>query len=302
MKRQNINYGQAGIIVIAVAAIVCSVAIFTPSFAQKSKHKPEKKETTTTNSDKQDTTTTTTTTTKSTTKVKIITIDSNGNKKVTDKVIHNDGDGDVAVSYSDDNFSVDVDHAMKAIAEASKEIAEAFANSDSRKMDKEMERARREIADARKEVDAVDWDEIRDAINKGLAEADRQLNDPKLREQIDYEIKQGLKEGERALAEAKKHITTHNISMSISGNGDEQVTASAGANGLTDYNEMLDKMEDEGLINRRRGFSISKKNHTLVINGERQPDDVYDRYRAYLHAKKIAISGSKHNLSISVNN
>lgn len=291
MKKQNINYGQAGVIVLAVAAIICSVAIFTPSFAQKSKQKKEKEKVESVDS----TTTTTTTNGRTVTKVKVITIDSNGRKNVVNKTIQSGNGADATISYTDDDFSVDMSGAMKAIAEAAKEIADASSKVDKVEMERDMEDARKEIAKARKEMDAVDWDEIRSAINKGLAEADRALNDPKLKEEIEYEVRQGLAEGKRALAEAKREM---HRSMSISVTSDDDNAASIAGSG--DFNEMLDMMEDDGLINRRKGFAIAKSHNRLVINGDVQPDSVYNKYKRYLKARKIAISGSRGNLSISV--
>lgn len=293
MKKQNINYGQAGIIVLAVAAIICSVAIFTPSFAQKSKQKKEKQEKEKVES-VDSTTTTTTTNGRSITRIKVITIDSNGKKNVVNKTIQSGNGMDATISYSDDDFSVDMSGAMKAIAEAAKEIADATNKVDKAEMERDMEDARKEIAKARKEMDAVDWDEIRSAINKGLAEADRALNDPKLKEEIEYEVRQGLAEGKRALAEAKREMHK-SMSISVSSDDDNVVVAGSG-----DFNEMLDMMEDDGLINRRKGFAIAKNHDKLVINGDVQPDSVYNKYRRYLKARKIAISGARGNLSISV--
>ena len=62
-------------------------------------------------------------------------------------------------------------------------------------------------------------------------------------------------------------------------------------------------MENEGLINRNKGFNIVKsENGTLVINSEVQSGSVYNRYKQYLDANNIVISGKKGKLSITVNN
>ena len=291
MKTQNINYGQAGVVVLAIAAIICSVAIFTPSFAQKSKQKKEKEK-----QERVDSTTTTTTINGNTvTKVKVIAIDSNGNKRVINKTITGSNGTDATISYTDDDFSVDIDGAMKSIVEAAKQITDASAQVDKDEMEKEMESARKEIAKARREMDAVNWDEIRSAINKGMAEADRALNDPKLKEEIEYEVRQGLAEGKRALAEARKEV---HRSMSVSVNSDDDNAVVSGSGG--NFEEMLDKMEDDGLISRKKGFAIAKSHGKLVINGQQQPESVYNKYKSYLSASKVAISGVKGSLSISI--
>lgn len=298
MKTQNINYAQAGVIALAALAIVCSVAMFSPSFAQKNKHKQDKKESTNSQGNASSSgsgNTTTTTSTNSTYRYKVVTIDSNGNKNVIDKTVNSNDDDDVNVSFSDSDFSIDLDNALKAIGSATKDVTIALSKTDKAELDREMAEARREIAEARREMANINWKEIRDEVNRGLDEADRALNDPKLRKEINEGIREGLEESRKALEEARKELHRKRISVSVSGSGSHRDVPDGG-----DYEEMLSMMEEDGLINREKGFSIAKSRGELKINGKVQPDRVYDIYKRYLKGRSVAISGTRGSLSVSV--
>lgn len=293
MKKQNVNYGQAGIVALAVVAIICAVAVFTPTFAQKSKQKKENKIVEKKNADAA-IPADGNTTVKTVTKTRTITVDSNGNKKIVDKITRDDEDA--KVSFDRDDYSLELDNAIKSLAEATKELTNSLSGVDKRDIEREIEDAKREIAKARKQMDDVNWDEIRDAVNKGLDEANRQLSDKNLRIEINREIEEGLKEGERAIADARRQMKQRSIAI-YTDDGNISIPGQPDS-----YDEMLDEMEEDGLINRKKGFSIAKSHRRLTINGEVQPDRVYEKYERYLKAKSISISGSKHNLSISADN
>lgn len=302
MKKQNINYSQLGIALMLIIAISFSLAIFTPSFAQKAKSKMAD--------------TDTTKTTRSYSYEKVI-IDSNGNKKVISKTVNSNDGGDVQVSFSGDDFagsiSGDFTKAISDIALAATEIATAVSKIDKEEVakemahagkemesaQKEMRLARKEMIKAQKEVDAVDWEQVRAEINKGLAEADKALNDPELKKEIAMEIRRGLEEGKAALEEAKAELRKQRVSVSVTSDDNGPAPATPENN----FDEMLDKMEREGLIDRKRGFNIVKsENGTLIINNEIQPKSVFKHYSQYLDANNIVISGKKGKLSITVNN
>ncbi|WP_343702280.1 M56 family metallopeptidase [Chitinophaga sp.] len=63
------------------------------------------------------------------------------------------------------------------------------------------------------------------------------------------------------------------------------------------YNELLDKMEADKLIDRNN-FEINKKGDDLYINGQKQPDDVKKKYQQYLKNENVNIKGSKNSLNV----
>jgi len=292
MKKDNINYGQLTIIVVAIIAIAFSITMFTfsPSFAQQAKKG---------DSD-------TTTTKQHVYKYKYVNIDSNGNKTevvkksnkpLKEKAIDEDDDVDVNINIDDDNkpgakthsysySNSDGDDLSKAIQEiittATKTTADAIASIDFKEIDKELDKAQKEAKD-------VDWDKVRAEIRKSLIDANQELIDAKTDKDIEEVI-------------AKKHMW-HKVD-SLERHDD--ATASAGddeANtGNINYESMLGKMEKEGLIDRSKSYKIVKENGMLYINGKQQPADIYNKYKHYLKGNQITIKGHKGSLNISVNN
>lgn len=298
MKKQNINYSQLGIAAMIIITIVFSLAIFTPSFAQKNKVKRDDSDSTKT--------------TKAYSYKKVI-IDNNGDKKEINKTININDHSDVQVSFNDDNISGDFSKAITDIVKAATEIAASVTKLDDVDLEAEMTQARNEMESARKEmraakiemrtaqkeIDAVDWDQVRAEINKGLAEANKALNDPELKKEISLEIRRGIEEGKAALEQTRAELQRQKIDFSVVNDVAGNEAKSADIN----FEEMLDKMENEGLIDRKKGFSIVKNDdESLIINGEVQQKSVYRHYRQYLDADNIVINGKKGKLSITVNN
>ena len=284
MKKKNINVAQLGIIVLALILIACTVAVFTPAFAQKAKHGST--DSTKTKSSYSYSYTYTSGDSSGNTQSKTITR-SSGKPQSTD----------IAVSFDDDNVypfrarvydiikndSVDIKKMIKEITIASADVADAIAEIDTRKVDKE-------IAKARKEIDNIDWDEIQAEIKNGLREADEALNDTKLKKEISVEIKHGLEESRDALRKAKIEIEENRTRQ-----GREEPREVPGGS----FEKMLTKMEKDGIINRAHSFIIKKEDDELYINGEKQPDNIYNRYKHYLNYKKISIKGRKGQIKIS---
>ena len=290
MKKRTVNYSQLTIIILAIIAITFSVAVYSPSFAQKSK---STKRTDNRVDGKTDSTTQKTYT------YRKVTIDSNGRKKVVNKTSHTpiaddageEGDNvTVDISLDGDQYSKEIKRIVKDIVVASKDAASAFTSIDKEKLEKEIQKAEAEI-------ELIDWDGIKKDINVSLAEVNSELNDPKLRREIKLEVRKSLEQAKEELERAKKEVDHKRISIAIANDGEREVRSNS-----NDYETMLDKMDSEGLIDRSKGFKIKKEDDELYINGERQGNTVYERYKKYLNGRSVSIKGKKGDLSISVNN
>ncbi|WP_298707253.1 hypothetical protein [uncultured Chitinophaga sp.] len=90
------------------------------------------------------------------------------------------------------------------------------------------------------------------------------------------------KEHERALrtAEAHRSLTEKNRAST------------------RNYNNLLQKLESDKLIDRNEGFDIQKKGNEFFINGKKQPDDVKKKYEQYLENDNVTIRGKQSNLQI----
>ncbi len=329
MKKSKLNYSQLTIILLAFVAISFMIAMFTftPSFAQKSKKTP------TADAD---------TTKKTEYHYKKVTIDADGNRteeeRVSDKPIKDESvttskngktkvitkvytDGHSMDDKDEDNDMPDVNQIMSEVSiatrDAGKEVAEA-------------------MAEVRRSLNEVDWDKIFEDIDKGIAEVDKELNDPKLRKQIKKELEHSREAMETAkqhvkeqMSKMKEHLEEQNAhrghsyshSYSYSNGGSSSAMAMppmppAAVNAPAppmppmppmdhagsgyDYESMLKKMEKEGLIDRSHKFSVRKEDGDLYINGDLQPESVYRRYRPYLKDERVSIKGNHGSLAISV--
>ncbi|XZF12378.1 M56 family metallopeptidase [Chitinophagaceae bacterium MMS25-I14] len=185
---------------------------------------------------------------------------------------------------------------------------------------------------ALKEVQTnVDWKKVNREIQKGFEEAGKAMNDPKVRE----EMRRAMAEAKKAMAEARvqsqkqiciardqsrkqmdeareqtrKAMAEARISMQVV--RDEAATNRRKAiemhvkdnqerNAAMDYDNMLNQMDRQGLIDRDKKFKIETIDGRLYINGNEQSSSTYNQYSRYLNHNKVRIKGNKGQLNISV--
>jgi hypothetical protein len=52
-------------------------------------------------------------------------------------------------------------------------------------------------------------------------------------------------------------------------------------------------MEKDGLISQKEGFTIEMKNKSLFVNGKKQPDATFEKYKKYIKGDSFKITISK---------
>ena len=68
---------------------------------------------------------------------------------------------------------------------------------------------------------------------------------------------------------------------------------------MKEYKGFVDGLEKDGLINKKEGYTIQHKNDELIINGKKQPADVYNKYRTFLKKhEKFTIKKSDDDFNI----
>jgi bla regulator protein BlaR1 len=299
MKKKNLNYGQLTIIIVALVTLTFTIAMFTftPSLAQKVK------------GDSTDTTR------KNTYHYKTVTVDKNGKKTVTEE--HTSTPKKNKGKDDDDNVDVTVSINDDKDAKASKGSTYAYSYSyddgdDVKKVINEITIATRDaLENAEKAMSTVDWNEVRDEINKGLEEVNKELNDPKLHKEINESVKKALEKSRDALEKAEEQMNSMPPMPPIPPVPPITPVApmppmppgshSESYSGSSNYETMLNKMEKDGLIDRSSTYKIKKDDNELYINGEKQPESVYNKYRKYLKDKSVTIKGKKGALTININ-
>jgi hypothetical protein len=318
MKKESSAHSRYSFLVVAVVTtlFIASVMTFTPSLAQKADTGKQTQQ-------------------KKTTTSKTVTTDPNGKKKVvvktrsdgktTDDEDNNSGniqikivtdeDGDVTtanVMLIDD----DQDFIDSKSDKRKKVIVAKGGNGSANTIVINKAELNRELDEARKELEDVNWDEIGAEIAQALASVEKELHMEEMGKEVRIEIKKELEKSKAALKDAKRDIEKSKKEIAQSRkeiayahavtDGKGRASAKAGdAEVTTDSDkieDMLDKMEHDGLINREKKFTIEKEQNELYVNGNKQPTKVYDKYSRYMKGNQVTIKGSKGSLNINVSN
>lgn len=194
------------------------------------------------------------------------------------------------------DMKADFDKAMKEAAKALKEfdgakikleIDKALKEVDFEKIQKDVQESlakvdfnkiKAEIADAIAEVDMVkiqkevqeslakvDWEEMKDEIAKAK-NIDRKKLEADMKK-LSEEMKELGPKMEKEMQKAKVEI--------------EKAKAT-----LKEYKSFVDGLENDGLINRKEGYTLKHKDGELFINGKKATEQTYKKYRNFLNKHK----------------
>jgi hypothetical protein len=182
--------------------------------------------------------------------------------------------------------------------------------------DKDLDRAMRKLDEALKNVevniDQIDWNHIQHQINASLEKANEEIKTQVDMEAIQKQVDQAMssidmekiqQETDRALQHAAKNIDFKEIndeinralkSVKVELNSDEirmdLRNAEKADKELDDYRDLLDGLENDGLISENGDFHIVYKDGELYINDQKQPKDVADKYKKYFKQDNTTIS------------
>lgn len=341
MKNRNISYSQLLLTVLVATGLIASLFWLTPAIAQSKKDKAPEKKTTktvfTTTKDKikvidDDGTVRTYNSVKempqkdqeklkgihfgsddedidisdASNKVKAIikTIDVDKTTKEALEKIDWDGisktivialkDADAQMKESDATMAI-ADKAMKEANKALKDIDWAEIEKANKEANKQMiivsKQQKEAEAEMKKAMKDIDWD----AIHKQMKDADLKMKDAHIQIALANERMKKIDMGDMKLlmsedgTPGRKHKA-----VTVIGNGMRDTPS--------DIDEMLEKMDKEGVIDRSQDYTIRKKGDELYINGQVQPASIYNKYYKYMDADNVNISGSKDKLHISIAN
>lgn len=297
MKKENTPHSRASVILVTVIAASLLVAMisFTPSFAQKPRE--EEKKTIQKKTAK-------TVTNNGQTKTKVVT------KTITTDEDGNEGDNvNVNISLDDDDKSnkkakvlvVTTKKNDKKGSEKKYVKKEIVISSDDGSFDKA--RLDAEIDRVRQELSAVDWQDITaditDAIadiTDAIAEVSKELNVEKLAKEISIQIKREIEDNKDAIHDSKREIVRKKYTKEIDTESPKEKDILDKTDQLDD---MLQRMQKDGLIDMSDDFKVEKKEDALYINGKKQSEQIYKKYRHYMSEKGVTVSGNKHTLNVS---
>ena len=220
-------------------------------------------------------------------------------KNKTDKKIRDldeaiDELNNVEINVNMDKVNEQVKEAMKQIdmAKIQMEVDKAMKEVDMDKIKAEVEKATKEIdaakidQEVKESLAKVDWNKIQKQINEQMEKV-KEIDMSKLNEEMkDLQIKMKDLQPriEMQMEKAKEQIEKAKVEMK-------------------EYKSFVDGLDNDGLINKKGEYTIQHKNGELIINGKKQPADVYDKYRGFLEKHpKFTIKKSDDDFNIYRNN
>jgi len=219
----------------------------------------------------------------------------------------------IAWQHSDNNASDKNQQGQDTIP--AKHHHKDFRNDDLQD-DENLDRAMRKLDEALKNVevnlDQIDWDHIQHQIDVSLEKANEEIKTHIDMDDIQKQVDQALnsidmkkiqRETDRALQHAANNIDFKKINDEINRalnnmktelNSDQfridMRDAEKADNESDDYRDLLDGMENDGLISENGDFHIAHKDGELYINDQKQPKEVVDKYKKYFKQDNIRIS------------
>ena len=194
-------------------------------------------------------------------------------------------------------LNVDMEKVNEQLKEAMKQIDKAKIQMDVDKALKEvdMEKIKGQMDKLTNEMDAA---KIQKELKESLAAVDWEEMNQQIKEQIEEVKKIDMSKVD---AEMKKlEIEMKGIGPKI-----EKEMANAKASiekakaEMKEYKGFVDGLEKDGLINKKEGYTIQHKNGDLIINGKKQPVDVYNKYGGFLKKhEKFTIKKSDDDFNI----
>jgi hypothetical protein len=169
--------------------------------------------------------------------------------------------------------------------------AELQKELDPEKMRKEIEQSLAELkksgSEMEKELGKAEAAKIRAEVEASIAKIDMK--------KIEQEMKR-VKEIDFAKMEAELQNIKPTIeaSMKQAREGLEKARQE-----MTSYKKLVDALDKDGLINKKKAYSIQYKNKQLFIDGKQQSEETVSKYRAHLDGlKEFTMEKSEDNFQI----
>jgi CBS-domain-containing membrane protein len=220
-------------------------------------------------------------------------------KTKTDKKIQNLDDAldelnDAEMKLNMDKVNAEVQKAMKSI-----DMQKMKIQMDEAMKAVDMEKIKAEVQKATKDIDAAKIDQ---QIKESLAKVDMEKVNQELKKQMDQMKNIDMSELNKQMENLK--IQMNDLGPKIEKQVEKaKVQIEKAKAEMMEYKNFVDGLEKDGLINEKEGYTIEHKNGELIINGKKQPANLYDKYRGFLQKhKKFTIKKSDDGFNIGTGN
>jgi hypothetical protein len=182
-------------------------------------------------------------------------------------------DIDRAMEQFNKKINIDMGGMEKHIREAMEQVKKVDYDKINRQVTAALkqidwEKTNRQVQDAMKiaetELKKVDMEEVRKNVQKAM----ENVNTEKILQQIDFEnirknVEKGMEHARTGLEKAKKELTL--------------------------LKEFTSELEKDGLVDKKKGYTIEIKSGEMYINGVKQSKEVNDKYRRYFKDEDYTI-------------
>lgn len=193
---------------------------------------------------------------------------------------------------NDDSRVEDIDKAMNNMDKELQKMDIELKKMDFSRIEKEVNEAMARIDLAKIKIETenamknVDWNKIKVDVDKAMKEVQenmKELNSEKFKAEME-KVKTKV-DVEKIKAEVKNKMNETKKEM-------EKVKAE-----LKNMHDFTNALEKDGLIDKKKGYDIKVKDGALFINGQKQPDDVYQKYKQYYKKDKFSLSSDGDKIS-----
>ena len=190
------------------------------------------------------------------------------------------------------------EHLEKAMVQ----VQESLKQLDAKKIQLEIERSMKEVdvekikAQVDKAMKEVDFAKIEKEVKESIAKIDWDKMKAELDEvkKIDFsemnaEMEKAKKEMEKIGPEIEKELKKAKVEI-------EKAKAE-----MKEYKSFVDGLNNDGMINKKEGYSLKHEDGRLMINDKEAPARTYEKYRSFLQKHpKFNIEKNKDDFNINM--
>jgi chromosome segregation ATPase len=174
------------------------------------------------------------------------------------------------------------------------ELEESLKKIDIEKVKLDMEKAMNEIdmvkikTEMEKATKQLDVEKMEKEIKESLAKVDwekMKLQMDEMKEQMEEVKKIDMSKFETDMKKVEKEMKELGPKIEKE-MAKAKVEIEKAKEEMKEYKSFVDGLEKDGLINKKENYTIQHKNGELIINGKKQPAEVYNKYRSFLEKHK----------------
>ncbi len=178
------------------------------------------------------------------------------------------------IEFSIENATKNLEDHQVDMERIQKDVEESLQKID---FDKINENVKEAMQQAEKNID---FKKMQVDIEKSIAEAKVNLNSDELKKELEEVKKIDINQIEKELENAKLEIEKNKVDMKEEMSKAKEEIKKAKEK-LKGYQQMLDEMETEGLINTKEDYEVEFTGTELYINHQKQSEEIFSKYKKY---------------------